>query len=165
VAHKGTCETRLNPTEKDTSVYFRACPASFRFPPYSFACPERLIAAAAVIYGYPEPSSGDKPRFDPRPRPRLFLLSSDREEDAERTYALLADGGEIFMKMEKTPFANRFAMLRDSFGTSWMLLISVNPHDASSRGGPAWREDHESNSRVSHSDDGSIAGVFESTDP
>ena len=26
------------------------------------------------------------------------------------------------MKMEKTPFANRFAMLRDKFGTSWMLL-------------------------------------------
>jgi len=25
-------------------------------------------------------------------------------------------------KMEKTPFANRFAMLRDNFGTSWMLL-------------------------------------------
>ena len=25
-------------------------------------------------------------------------------------------------EMEKTPFANRFAMLRDKFGTSWMLL-------------------------------------------
>ena len=37
-------------------------------------------------------------------------------------YALLSDGGDVFMKMEKTPFANRFAMLRDRFGTSWMLL-------------------------------------------
>ena len=26
------------------------------------------------------------------------------------------------MKMEKTGFANRFAMLRDRFGASWMLL-------------------------------------------
>ncbi len=26
------------------------------------------------------------------------------------------------MKLEKTPFANRFAMLRDQFGTSWMLM-------------------------------------------
>jgi PhnB protein len=26
------------------------------------------------------------------------------------------------MKMDKTPFANRFAMLPDRFGTSWMLL-------------------------------------------
>jgi predicted 3-demethylubiquinone-9 3-methyltransferase (glyoxalase superfamily) len=31
-------------------------------------------------------------------------------------------GRGIFMKLEKTHFANRFAMLRDRFGTSWMLL-------------------------------------------
>lgn len=55
-------------------------------------------------------------------RSAYLSLTLDREEDAERTYALLADGGEVFMKMEKTPFANRFAMLRDRFGTSWMLL-------------------------------------------
>lgn len=55
-------------------------------------------------------------------RSAYLALSVDREADAERTYAVLADGGEIFMKLEKTPFANRFAMLRDRFGTSWMLL-------------------------------------------
>jgi PhnB protein len=55
-------------------------------------------------------------------RSAYLPLSLDREEDAERVYALLLDGGEIFMKMEKTLFANRFAMLRDRFGTSWMLL-------------------------------------------
>jgi len=42
--------------------------------------------------------------------------------EAERVYALLAEGGQIFMKMEQTFFAERFAMLRDRFGTSWMLL-------------------------------------------
>ena len=26
------------------------------------------------------------------------------------------------MKLDKTHFANRFAMFRDRFGTSWMLL-------------------------------------------
>ncbi len=55
-------------------------------------------------------------------RSAYLTLSVDSEGDAERTYALLADGGEIFMKLAKTPFANRFAMLRDRFGTSWMLL-------------------------------------------
>lgn len=55
-------------------------------------------------------------------RSAYLSLTLDREEDAERIYGLFADGGEIFMKMEKTPFANRFAMLRDRFGTSWMLL-------------------------------------------
>ncbi len=49
-------------------------------------------------------------------------LTLDNVADAERVYAVLADGGQIFMKMEQTFFAERFAMLRDRFGTSWMLL-------------------------------------------
>jgi PhnB protein len=63
----------------------------------------------------------DIPQAEPM-RSAYLTLSFDREDDAERVYAALAEGGEIFMKMEKTPFANRFAMLRDRFGTSWMLL-------------------------------------------
>jgi PhnB protein len=55
-------------------------------------------------------------------RSAYLTLSLDDEKDAERVYALLSEGGEIFMKMATTPFANRFAMLRDRFGTSWMLL-------------------------------------------
>jgi PhnB protein len=47
-------------------------------------------------------------------------VESDKE--AERIYALLSSKGQIFMKMEETFFASRFAMLRDRFGTSWMLL-------------------------------------------
>lgn len=69
----------------------------------------------------------DIPEAEPM-RSAYLTLSLDSEEDAERVYALLADGGEIFMKMEKTPFANRFSMIRDKFGTSWMLL-----HQAQSR--------------------------------
>ena len=63
----------------------------------------------------------DIPNAEPM-RSAYLSLTLDREEDAERVYKLLTDGGDIFMKMEKTHFANRFAMLRDKFGTSWMLL-------------------------------------------
>ena len=55
-------------------------------------------------------------------RSAYLTLSVDSEKEAERVYKVLSDGGEIFMKLEKTPFANRFAMLRDRFGASWMLL-------------------------------------------
>lgn len=55
-------------------------------------------------------------------RSAYLTLSLNDEADAERIYELLAEGGEVFMKLEQTPFANRFAMLRDRFGTSWMLL-------------------------------------------
>ena len=55
-------------------------------------------------------------------RSAYVTLTLDSVAEAERIYGLLADGGEIFMKMAETPFAKRFAMLRDRFGTSWMLL-------------------------------------------
>ncbi len=55
-------------------------------------------------------------------RSAYLTLTLDTAEDAERVYALLCEGGQIFMKMEETAFASRFAQLRDRFGTSWMLL-------------------------------------------
>lgn len=75
----------------------------------------RIEIGSTVLMG------ADIPHAEPM-RSAYLTLSLDREEEAERVYALLTDGGEIFMKMEKTAFANRFAMLRDRFGTSWMLL-------------------------------------------
>jgi len=55
-------------------------------------------------------------------RSAYLTLTLESAGEAERVYALLSDGGQIFMKMEETFFASRFAMLRDRFGTSWMLL-------------------------------------------
>lgn len=55
-------------------------------------------------------------------RSAYLTLSVDSAEEAERLYELLSEGGQIFMKMEETFFASRFAQLRDRFGTSWMLL-------------------------------------------
>ena len=75
----------------------------------------RIEIGGTVVMG------ADIPNSEPM-RSAYLSMSFDSEADAERVYALLTDGGQIFMKMEKTPFANRFAMLRDKFGTSWMLL-------------------------------------------
>lgn len=75
----------------------------------------RIEIGTTVLMG------ADIPQAEPM-RSAYLTLTPDSEGEAERLYALLADGGQIFMKMAKTPFANRFAMLRDRFGTSWMLL-------------------------------------------
>ncbi len=75
----------------------------------------RIEIGGTVLMG------ADIPGSEPM-RSAYLTLTANSEKEAERLYALLAEGGEIFMKMEKTPFANRFAMLRDRFGTSWMLL-------------------------------------------
>lgn len=75
----------------------------------------RMRIAETVLMG------ADIPIAEPM-RSAYLALRLDSEAEAERVYALLSDGGQIFMKMEKTHFANRFAMLRDRFGTSWLLL-------------------------------------------
>jgi PhnB protein len=75
----------------------------------------RMEIGGTVLMG------ADVPTAEPV-RSAYLTLSLDSEAEAERVYAALTAGGEVFMKMEHTPFANRFAMLRDAFGTSWMLL-------------------------------------------
>jgi PhnB protein len=63
----------------------------------------------------------DIPHAEPM-RSAYLTLFLDTESEAERTYSVLVEDGEIFMELQQTPFANRFAMLRDRFGASWMLL-------------------------------------------
>ena len=63
----------------------------------------------------------DIPGAEPM-RSAYLTLRVENTEQAERLYALLSDGGEIFMEMKEAFFASRFAMLRDRFGTSWMIL-------------------------------------------
>lgn len=75
----------------------------------------RLEFGGATLMG------ADIPHAQPM-RSAYVTLTLDSDAEAERVYELLGDGGEIFMKMEQTFFASRFAMLRDRFGTSWMLL-------------------------------------------
>jgi PhnB protein len=91
-------------------------------PPPNF--PEawtRPILHASIEIGGTLLRGADIPGAEPM-RSAYLTLRVPTTEEAERLYALLSAGGEVFMKMEKTFFANRFAMLRDRFGTAWMLL-------------------------------------------
>jgi PhnB protein len=60
-------------------------------------------------------------RFQPM-RSAYLSLTVKSNEEAERIYGLLKDGGEIFMAMQETFFAQRFGMVRDRFGVSWMVV-------------------------------------------
>jgi PhnB protein len=84
---------------------------------------KKAILHARISIGGTELFGADMPpdRFQPM-RSAYLSLTVDSTDEAERIYALLAEGGQIFMKMEETFFAFRFAMLRDRFGTSWMIL-------------------------------------------
>ena len=81
----------------------------------------RPILHAIMEIGGTMVRGADIPNAEPM-RSAYLTLRLDTPEKAEHIYNVLPSDGEIFMKMEKTFFANRFAMLRDKFGTSWMLL-------------------------------------------
>ena len=122
VNYRGTCEEAFRFYErhlggKVTGLMHHSDQPNPQIPPdwNDKVLHARIEIAGTVLMG------ADVPHAEPM-RSAYLSLSVDTEQDAEQIYALLIDGGEIFMKMEKTPFANRFAMLRDKFGTSWMLL-------------------------------------------
>lgn len=64
----------------------------------------------------------DIPGAEPM-RSAYLTLSVDSNEEAERVYGVLSEGGKVFMKMEgETFFAYRFGQLQDRFGINWMII-------------------------------------------
>jgi len=84
---------------------------------------EKWVLYANMAIGETQLMGSDVPpeRFQPM-RSVYLSLEVDGDAEAERIFAMLAEGGEIFMPMAETFFASRFGMLRDRFGTSWMIL-------------------------------------------
>jgi PhnB protein len=81
------------------------------------------IAHARIWLGETELIGNDVPaeRFQPI-RSVYLYFSVESAEEAERVYGLLSEGGQIYMPLEETFFATRFAMLRDRFGVSWSVI-------------------------------------------
>src|SRR5688572_9078295 len=91
--------------------------------PGTWAGCENTLQYATLELGETQLMASDVPpdRFQPM-RSVYLSLTVDSAAEAERIWALLSDGGQIFMPMEETFFATRFGQLRDKFGTSWMIL-------------------------------------------
>jgi PhnB protein len=85
--------------------------------------PRDGILHARIVIGDAEIMASDVPPNLYQPMRSVYLsLSVDTNEEAESIYKTLSAGGETFMPMQETFFAHRFAMLRDKFGTSWMVI-------------------------------------------
>jgi PhnB protein len=120
--YRGTCEQAFRFYERNLGGRITGMVRHGDQPNPSLAADWKdKILHARIEIGTTVLMGADIPQAEPM-RSAYLALTLDLEADAERVYAVLAGGGEIFMKMGKTPFANRFAMLRDKFGTSWMLL-------------------------------------------
>lgn len=66
-------------------------------------------------------SDGPTERVQPM-RSAYLTLSVDSNDEAERIFNALSEGGEVFMKMGETFFAHRFGQFRDKYGVNWMVI-------------------------------------------
>jgi PhnB protein len=55
-------------------------------------------------------------------RSAYLTLRVDSNEEAERIYKALTEGGEVFMAFSETFFAHRFGQFRDKYGVNWMVI-------------------------------------------
>lgn len=90
------------------------------------------VMHARITIGGAELMASDGPPSRVQPMRSVYLaLNVDSDQEAESIYALLSAGGEVFMPIQETFFATRFAQLRDKFGTSWMVLHERSPQQRS----------------------------------
>jgi len=79
------------------------------------------VLHARISFGSTELWAADIPNAEPM-RSAYLSLSVNSDAEAERICSSLSDGGEVFMPMQETFFATRFAQLRDRFGINWMIV-------------------------------------------
>jgi PhnB protein len=90
---------------------------------------EKGILHARIMFGDTLLMASDGPADRVQPMRSAYLsLSVDSNEDAERIYKVLSEGGEVFMPMCEQFFAHRFGQLRDKFGINWMIIHEKPMH-------------------------------------
>jgi PhnB protein len=119
----GTCadafryyETHLGGTIGMLMTHGQA-PDQSRVPPEL----KNAVLHARITIGGAELLGADIPSAQAM-RSAYLSLRVESDAEAERIFAALADGGEVFMPLQETFFATRFAQLRDRFGINWMIL-------------------------------------------
>jgi PhnB protein len=82
---------------------------------------EKKVIHARMTLGDTILMASDGPNVQPM-RSAYLALSVDSNEEAERIYKALTDGGEVFIPMGEQFFAHRFGQFRDKFGVNWMVI-------------------------------------------
>ncbi len=52
----------------------------------------------------------------------MLTLSVDSDDDADRFFNALAEGGKVTMPLTPTFFASKFGMVDDQFGVHWIVI-------------------------------------------
>ncbi|MMZ69472.1 3-demethylubiquinone-9 3-methyltransferase [compost metagenome] len=64
-----------------------------------------------------------KHAFSFTPAISLFV-ECESDEEIERTFAKLLDGGTVYMPLGAYPFSSKFGWVGDKFGVTWQLNLA-----------------------------------------
>ncbi|PPD57312.1 VOC family protein [Dehalogenimonas etheniformans] len=56
-----------------------------------------------------------------------FFIMCQTEEEADRMWTGLSQGGSVLMEYQNYPFAKKFGWLNDKFGLSWQVMLAEKP--------------------------------------
>lgn len=82
---------------------------------------DKIMHACLKVGHWKLMASDCPPGMFEKPQGFHVQIAFEDEQQAEKTFTQLADGGTVQMPFEPTFWANRFGMLVDRFGTPWMI--------------------------------------------
>ncbi|HXT16537.1 MAG TPA: VOC family protein [Gemmatimonadaceae bacterium] len=85
--------------------------------------PDSFVIHARVTIGGVDLIGNDVPSEVYQPvRGAYLFLDVDSNEEADRVFALLAEGGQVGTPIAEAFFATRFGQVRDRFGVLWSVI-------------------------------------------
>ncbi len=84
----------------------------------------RVLRARLSLYGHEVVCLDSSVRHDFTFSPAIsFAITCSTEEEIDRLFGLLAQGGAVFMPLAAYPFSPRFGWVADRFGVAWQLHL------------------------------------------
>jgi PhnB protein len=123
----GRCEEALNyyrralGAEIQTIMRYKESPDSSGTPP---GAGDKVMHAAFKIGDTQILASDGNNTGKPKFEGISLAIDPATVKDADRIFAALADGGQVRLPLTPTFFAERFGMVADRFGISWMIMVA-----------------------------------------
>ena len=121
---KGNCEEALGFYERAlgakvlVKMKHSEAPVDLKNDP---AWADKIIHARMEVGGSVVMASDVPPQYYHEPTGFSMSISIKDPAEAEKIFTALSEGGTVSMPIQETFWAQRFGMLRDRYGTNWMV--------------------------------------------